>query len=284
MMGKKNNKSRLSCTSARFVVSALIILVSFCFSGCIMMPYKFTPRQQYSGLLVDSDSGLPVANATVTLSRKYDDSVSVLSDTDGRFLAPSWRSWGLLILPADYFPRPWMLTITASGYQTYTEELRSYDMLSNRPVELYDISLRTVADRNGQIRGEETPVVIFLYYQGMQRVPVRAVVWFEGESMQAAPRHDQWYEIWKDTFDSAPKFPVSQDGMRDILAALSNNGCKTRTQLTGVTRILYIAKYVYKSGRSEFRYLDRDSFKGLRMMLEETSVGGVEILANWPTK
>ena len=118
--------------------------------------------------------------------------------------------------------------------------------------------------------------MINLFYEGMPRAHIPAVVWFSGKSIPSVADDDEQHdEYWKIRFDSAPKFSLTQDTY-DQLTTLLNDADKTRTP--------YVAELLYKDQRSKICYLNAKSFENLRNALKKTSIKGHEILADWPIK
>jgi len=130
----------------RLFATTLILLITLCLSGCVMIPYKYTEQQEVSGHLIDYDSHEPVGGATITLSRnnsEYTKPISILSETNGDFIVPSVRHWGVFFIgpPVDFAEPHWTLTIAAPQYQTHTEEFRT-QVTKYKPVQLGTILLK----------------------------------------------------------------------------------------------------------------------------------------------
>lgn len=138
---------RQTPNSMRILTSFLVLTVALCFSGCIAFPYKYTKRQETSGVLIDGDSRRPVAGASITLSSQYEEPISVLSKKDGSFVVPNSRFWSLFMVGMHYPFISWSLTVTAPGYQTHTDEF-GFSMYKNKPIQLGSIILKKESPKN----------------------------------------------------------------------------------------------------------------------------------------
>jgi hypothetical protein len=111
-----------------FRLSFLLPLI-FC-SGCII-PYHFTERPGVKGLVVDTQTGVPLANVNIALSAVYgtwnptnsisswhtNELASAYSKNNGTFEIRPIKQWGVLIIPGDYFRRNYELKTETTNYR-----------------------------------------------------------------------------------------------------------------------------------------------------------------------
>ena len=97
-----------------------MVTIAVGLSGCVI-PYRFTTRQGAVGSIVDKGSHRPLSGALITVTT-HGETISANSGTNGRFIVPSVREWGVFLAPTDPRPTPWVLKVSAPDYQTYTEK------------------------------------------------------------------------------------------------------------------------------------------------------------------
>ena len=108
----------------------LILSAIFC-AGCI--PYRYTLQPGATGTVVDNESGVPLPNAHVVLSRMdgtwnptnithiffTNQVASTASTNDGTFRISPKKGWRVfLLLPIDYTYPKYELEVEGTNYQT----------------------------------------------------------------------------------------------------------------------------------------------------------------------
>ena len=113
-----------------------IILIScmFLLASCAPIPHTTEVSPTISGVVIDSESSLPIADAVIKYSRGlYSD--STVSDKDGKFVSEPLSQWHYLVymgspghVPSpdrlEYMRIPAKLEITANGYEAKAVQIR----------------------------------------------------------------------------------------------------------------------------------------------------------------
>ncbi len=120
--------SRLFGTAWRRCVLSVVCQSSLILAGCIGIPVPYKGYTQFSlkGRVVESNSGLPIENAHITLLPWGD---STLSDVDGRFCLHSPKDWQPFFMvfplgPWDLYLHTNSLSIGKNGYMQTLLDLR----------------------------------------------------------------------------------------------------------------------------------------------------------------
>lgn len=117
---------------------AIFVLTAMLCGGC--WPRRFVAGPGVAGVVVDAQSQKPLSGveAAISLSKYPPDSPSeawslrrnptVISDTNGQFVVPIDKRWGLYIWPVDSFPEFGLLVLKQRGYQTSSIPVWSHSM------------------------------------------------------------------------------------------------------------------------------------------------------------
>jgi hypothetical protein len=111
----------------------LIVVMGLSLTACF--PVHFLVQPAISGSVVDDSTSVPVANATVILSRSGSSDrplIATVTDTNGQFALPVRRAWGVYMMPEDVFDFGGTVDIYASGYLKVSRQVRA--KLTGTPV------------------------------------------------------------------------------------------------------------------------------------------------------
>ena len=99
----------------------LLLPVCLATSGCF--PYYYTARPGITGTVVSAASQQPVVGAGIAFGRT--NAVVAQTATDGSFLIPPQKQWGIWIIPQDVFTMRYAVSIRHDGFQDYEAEVLS---------------------------------------------------------------------------------------------------------------------------------------------------------------
>ena len=108
----------------RHVLAVFILIPAL--SACFPVHYLVQPG--ISGSIVDDSTSMPVADATVILSRLVHANrplIATGTDKNGRFAIAVRQAWGIYIMPMDVFDFGGRVDIYASGYLKVSRDVRS---------------------------------------------------------------------------------------------------------------------------------------------------------------
>lgn len=114
------------------VVSRLALVLASVVGLVGCFPYHYTLRSGVTGVVLDSATSAPIANATVTI-RTRDSShqtgeVTATTASDGAFRVVPKQRWGIYVVPMDVWG-PWSeASVLAPGYQGKSLKLNASAM------------------------------------------------------------------------------------------------------------------------------------------------------------
>lgn len=94
-----------------------MVLVSICITASGCFPFRYTMRPGVAGTVVGADNQKPIGGADVLFGLSTTNFTQ--TDTDGSFLIPPQKKWGIWIIPQDVFHRSYSVTILHAGYEPY---------------------------------------------------------------------------------------------------------------------------------------------------------------------
>jgi len=128
-----------------------MVILALVLSGCVI-PYRFTPKQGATGIVLDEESGKPIPEANIVVTT-HEGIMSTASGSDGHFEIASERQWGIYMIPMDPMPWPWSIRISAKGFQEFYKE-ETTNIMAHGSREIGEIKLKKEPNHTDSPNGE----------------------------------------------------------------------------------------------------------------------------------
>ena len=115
------NSLEIANCDFKLVIAILSLFAALSLPGCVF-PYHYTRSPGVRGVVVDSQTRLPISNALVSLisygfaARPENDVFDVRTAANGEFEIPPKQEWSIYIVPMDPAPLWATVRIKVAGY------------------------------------------------------------------------------------------------------------------------------------------------------------------------